>query len=98
MADAGKRQRLDSGGSAKSEVVWTTGYASTANQGQNVWVLREVVEEEPQTHSYAVIKVMWQHVCDGTQSGCDLKIIVDNANTGGDKVVIWCHRIFFELR
>ena len=64
MADAGKRQRLDSGGSAKSEVVWTTGYVSTANHGQNVWVLTGVVEEDFQTHGYAVIKAMWQHVCD----------------------------------
>jgi len=92
-----KRPRKDIS-CAKTEVIWTTGYVGTGNTGQNVWVVKGVVEEDFQTHSYAVIKAMWQHVCDGTQSGCDLKIIVDNANTRGDKVVIWCHKIFFALR
>jgi len=79
-------------------VIWTTSYVGTGNTGANVWVVKAVVEEEFQTHSYAVVKAMWQQVCDGTQSGCDLKIIVDNAHTGGDKVVMYCHKIFFALR
>ena len=98
MAETGgKRSRKDSG-CAKPEVIWTTGYVGTGITGPNVWVVKGVVEEEPQTHGYAVIKAMWQHVCDGNQSLCDLKIILNNAGTGDHTVVIWCHRMFFELR
>ena len=97
MTDTGVKRARKNSSCAKTEVIWTTGYVGTGITGPNVWVVKGVVEEDFQTHSYAVIKAMWQHVCDGNLSRCEFKIIVDNPDTG-ERVVIGCHRMFFELR